>query len=170
MSGFIAVYACAAVSAFALASIAVLAPRHLFVRAGAVAAATFLLGTADFGFSDLMSRPKPVRMAFAERAAEDATVLGSTYKEGEAIYLWLQLPGVDEPRAYSLPWDAKQAEALDQAQRESKKKGHAGVVQVKRPFGQNDSDEVEKQMFYAPAQAAPPPKDRQGLGRPEPMN
>ncbi len=63
MSGFIAIYACAAVCAIALATIAVLAPRRLHVRAGAVAAASFLIGAGYFGFTDLLSRPKPVRLA-----------------------------------------------------------------------------------------------------------
>lgn len=93
MNGFIAVYACAAASAIALATIAVLAPRRLFVRAGAVAAATFLLGAGYFGFADLLSRPKPMRMAFVESSSEDATLVSSTYTEGEAIYLLLKTTG-----------------------------------------------------------------------------
>jgi hypothetical protein len=158
VSGFVAIYACAAASAIILATIAVLAPRRLFVRAGAVAAASILLGSGYFGYADLLSRPKPVRLAWADRVAEDATLLGSSYQEGEAIYLWLKLPGVDEPRAYSLPWDPAQAESIEQARRDATKNGHAGTVRVRQPFGRGDGDTAERQMFYAPAQPAPPPK------------
>ncbi len=158
MSGFVAIYACAVASAVALATIAVLAPRRLFVRAGAVVAAGLLLGAGYFGFADLLSRPKPVRLAWAEHATEEATLLGSSYEEGKAIYLWLKLPGVEEPRAYSLPWDPAQAESIEQARRDATKNGHAGTVLVRQPFGRGDGDAVERQMFYAPAQPAPPPK------------
>lgn len=162
MSGLVAIYASAAASAIALASIAVLAPRRLFVRAGAVAAAGFLLGAGYFGFADLLSRPKPVRLAFVERKAEDATLLGSSYQEGKAIYLWLKLPGVDEPRAYSLPWDPAQAESIEQARRDATKHGRAGVVRVRQPFQRGEGDAIERPMFYAPAQPPPPPKSPNG--------
>ncbi len=160
MSGFVAIYVCAAVSAIALATIAVLAPRRLLMRVGAVVATGLLLGSGYFGFADLLSRPKPVRLAWAESATVDATLLGSSYEEGEAIYLWLQLPGEGEPRAYSLPWNPNQAESLEKARREAKSKGRAGVVRVRQPFGKpGQGDAVDHQMFYAPAQPAPPPKD-----------
>ncbi len=92
----------------------------------------------------------------------DATLLGSSYEEGKAIYLWLALPGETEPRAYSLPWNAEQAESLEQARREAASKGHAGIVRVRQPFGRGGSDVVEREMFYAPARPAPPPKS--GVG------
>lgn len=162
MSGIIAIYACAATSAITLAAIAVLAPRRLLVRAGAVAAASFLLGAGYLGFADLLSRPKPARLAWAEHATEEATLLGSSFDEGKAIYLWLKLPGIDEPRAYSLPWDPAQAESIEQARREAAQNGRAGVVRMRQPFGRALGDAVEVETFYAPAQPAPPPKSAQG--------
>lgn len=159
MSGLIAIYVCGSVSAIVLAAIAVIAPRRLLVRAGAVAAAALLLASGYFSLADLLSRPKPVRLAWAERGTEEATLLGSSYEEGEAIYLWLKLPEVDEPRAYRLPWDPAQAEALEQARRKANEKGNAGVVRVRQPFGPALEELREEPMFYAPAQPAPPPKE-----------
>ena len=158
MSGLIAIYVCGAAGAIVLATIAVLAPRRFMVRVAAVGAAALLLASGYFGLVDLLSRPKPVRLAWVERGTEDATLLGSSFDEGKAIYLWLKLPNVDEPRAYNLPWDPAQAEALEQARRKANEKGNTGVVRVRTPFGPPPSDDREQPMFYAPAQAAPPPK------------
>ncbi|MGD9539164.1 MAG: hypothetical protein AB7P52_18325 [Alphaproteobacteria bacterium] len=160
MSGLIAVYVCGAASALVLAAIAVLAPRRFLVRLGAVAAAALLLVSGYFSLADLLSRPKPVRLAWAERNIEEATLLGSSLDEGKAIYVWLKLPGQDEPRAYSLPWDMAKAEALQQASRKASGKEGTGVVRARRPFGpQSEPDDASEQpMFYAPAQPAPPPK------------
>lgn len=171
MSGLIAIYACVAVSALALAAIAIAAPRRLAPRVGALAAAALLLGSGYFGLADLLSRPKPVRLAWAERAAQDAVVLASAYAEGKAIYLWLKLPNDDEPRAYSLPWSTAEAESLDQAKREATTNGRAGFVRVRQPFGEAGSgDQVEQLMFYAPAQPAPPPKSGSSSSRPSATN
>jgi len=62
------------------------------------------------GPSSLLSRPKPLRLELWQEA-DKAKVLGATMREGEAIYVWLQFPGTDEPRAITLPWDMKMAQA-----------------------------------------------------------
>lgn len=158
MSGFLAIYVCAAASALVLAGIGMFAPRRLLVRAGAVAAVAGLLASGYFAFADLLSRPKPVRLAWAEDAAEEAVVLGSALQEGKAIYLWLALPDEEEPRSYRLPWSTAKAEQLEEARRRAEEAGNSGTVMVRRPFEGESGDETPEQMFYAPAQAAPPPK------------
>jgi hypothetical protein len=45
-------------------------------------------------------------------STQDAKIIGSYLKENDGVYLWLQLPGLDEPRYYKLPWDEKVAKAL----------------------------------------------------------
>ena len=107
---------------------------------------------------------QPVRLAWVERGTEEATLLGSSLEEGKAIYLWLKLPDVDEPRAYSLPWDPAQAEALEQARRKANEEGNAGVVRVRQPFSPALEALREEPMFYAPAQPAPPPKEAESAG------
>lgn len=158
MSSLLVIYVCATASGIALAAIGILAPRRLLVRAGAAAAAAVMLASGYFALSDLLSRPKPVRLAWVESAAEEAVVLGSSLHEGKAIYLWLALPDEEEPRAYSLPWSTAKAEQLEQARRQAEDAGNAGTVKVRRPFEGQEGDEVPEAMFYAPAQAAPPPK------------
>ena len=158
MTGFLVIYVCAAASALVLAGIGIVAPRRLLVRAGAAVAVAGLLASGYFAFADLLSRPKPVRLAWAEDAADEAVVLGSALQEGKAIYLWLALPDEEEPRAYRLPWSTAKAEQLEEAKRRAGEAGNSGTVKVRRPFVDESGEEVPDQMFYAPAQAASPPK------------
>jgi hypothetical protein len=65
VTGLIAIYVCVIASTTVLALIGVLSPRRLSVRAGAALAAIALLASGYFGLADLMSRPKPVRLAWA---------------------------------------------------------------------------------------------------------
>src|SRR5882672_9100109 len=68
-----------------------------------------ILGVLFFGYSDMLGRPKSTRLEVFRASMPDAKVLGSYLKENDGVYLWLQLPGSDEPRYYKLPWDAKVA-------------------------------------------------------------
>ena len=36
-------------------------------------------------------------------------MLSSQLREGDGVYLWLQISGAVEPRSYRLPWDRKLA-------------------------------------------------------------
>jgi hypothetical protein len=55
------------------------------------------------------------------------TNIGSYLKENDGMYLWLQLPGSDEPRYYKLPWDEKAAKALQGAIGENERQHGSGV-------------------------------------------
>jgi hypothetical protein len=154
-------FALAAVLAAALASVAIWAPRRLAVRAGALGLAALFLPTAWAALGDLMSRPKPVAFAWWERAAERATVVSSQLREGHGVYLWLQLEGTVEPRAYRLPWDAKLAEQLERAREEAERNGTPLVMEL--PFER--SFDARERKFYALPQPARPEKP---LARPGP--
>jgi hypothetical protein len=158
VTGLIAIYVCVIASTTVLAIIGVLSPRRLSVRACAALAAIALLASGYFGLADLMSRPKPVRLAWAEGVIQEAEVISARLEEGEAIYLWLALDDEAEPRAYKLPWNQRQAEALQMAQREAQATGQGGTVRVRRPFASDSTDEVPERMFYAPPQSPLPPK------------
>ena len=102
-----------------LASISIWAPRRLAVKMLAVAGVALFLPAAYAGFAQLLALPKPVALEWWQANAEEATVLASSFREDEAIYLWLQLRGLAEPRAYTLPWSRDLAEQLQAAQREA---------------------------------------------------
>ncbi len=44
-------------------------------------------------------------------------------REGESLYLWLQVEGEPEPRAYRLPWDQRTAQQLQRALEEAQRNG-----------------------------------------------
>jgi hypothetical protein len=144
-----------AVLAGLMTSISIWAPRHLWLKLGAVGTAALFLPSAYGGFLHLLSRPKPVDLEWWHASAPEATVLGSTMREGEGIYLWLQLTDVVEPRAYVLPWSRDLAEQLQAAQREAERS--ESRIQMRSPFEPSLDDREPK--FYAMPQPTLPPKD-----------
>jgi hypothetical protein len=148
-------FALAAATAAVLASIAIWAPRPLHAKAGALACAALFLPLGYLGLSDLMSRPKPVELEWWLDRADEATVLGSQMREGAGLYLWLQLAGSAEPRAYRLPWDQRMAEELEKAIEQAERNGTG--VRMRLPF--EPTLDRREPKFYAAPQPALPPKD-----------
>jgi len=143
-----------------LAAISLWTPRRLAVKAAALGTAALFLPLAYASLVDLLSRPKPVSMEWWQNGAEEATVLGSLLQENEGIHLWLQLPGLAEPRAYVLPWSRETAERLQEAQRSAEQEG--GDLRMRMPF-ERSFDDLEPR-FYAQPQPALPPKDHADPG------
>jgi hypothetical protein len=81
-----------------------------------------------FGYSDMLGRPKSTRLEVLHRPDADLKVIGSYLVEGAGIYLWLQLPGVREPRYYVLPWDEETASSLQKAIQENARDHGAGIM------------------------------------------
>src|SRR5712671_2496684 len=50
-------------------------------------------------------RPTSTRLEVSTPRWPDAKVIASYLKENDGVYLWLQLPGLAEPRYDKLPWD-----------------------------------------------------------------
>ena len=140
-----------------LAAITVWSPRRLSVKVGALALSALLMASSYGGFLELLGRPKPAALEWLAQA-EEATVVGVRMREGEAIYLWLELETPSEPRAYVIPWSQKQAEQLQGAMREVDSKG--GEVRMRGPF--SNRAPTDDPRFYAEPQAAPPPKPTTG--------
>jgi hypothetical protein len=138
-----------------LALISIWSPRRLPVKLGALSTALLLIPVTYAAFASLLSRPKPVDLEWGLAAAEEATVLGSRAEEDQGIYLWLQLPESEEPRAYVIPWDRDTAEQLQEAQREAEQ--NQSGVKMRMPFERSLDDREPK--FYAMPQPALPPKD-----------
>ncbi len=71
-----------------------------------------LLGGAYLqGWVHMVISADSTGLTFAIFAAlAEATVIAASVREEEAIFLWLQIDGVDEPRAYTLPWSRRAAE------------------------------------------------------------
>ncbi len=148
-------FAMVAVLAGLVTSISIWAPRRLWLKLTALGAATLFLPIGYLSLAHLLSLPKPVALEWWLTNASSATVLGSAMRENEAIYVWLQLEQVAEPRAYALPWNRDLAEQLQTAQREAGENG--SHVQMRLPFEPTLDDREPK--FYALPQPPLPPKD-----------
>ena len=114
-----------------------------------------ILGALFFGYSDMLGRPKSTRLEVLRTGDSEAKVIGSYLLEGHGIYLWLQLPGIGEPRYYKLPWDAKVAKALQGAIAENES-GHGSGVGMGLPS--EFSLDREEPKFYALPQPKLPDK------------
>ena len=160
MESLIYLFAVAVLLASALAAISIWAPRRLWMKATAVAITALLSASAYASYVELLSKPKPVSLEWAQRHANEATVIAASLKENVAIYLWLQLEGAESPRAYALPWSQEAAEQLQQAMREAEEQGTG--VQMESPF---DTDRQPTEMvFHAAPQPAMPQKPAGGDG------
>jgi len=137
-----------------LSNIGIWSPRRLWLKLSALVAAVSFIPLGYTSLSELMSRSKPVALEWLRRELPEATLLGANMQENQAIYLWLKVPEISEPRAYTLPWNRKLAEQLQRAQREAKKNRNG--VRVRRPF--DGTDDPRERMFYAAPQQALPPK------------
>ncbi len=137
-----------------LVAISIWSPRALWVKIGALAVAALFLPATYFSLVELLSRPKPIALEWAQRDLSDATVIGADLREGKSIYLWLKVDGVEEPRSYVRPWDQRLAEQLHGARREANDKGTA--VRVRLPF--LSGQEKRRSVFYAASQPARAPK------------
>jgi len=106
------------------------------------------------GSAELLGRPKPLRLEW--RDAQKAQVLGSSMRENDAIYVWLQFGDGSEPRAYRLPWSMQTAQELQTATQE----GEASESGVQMSMSSADSglDEREPKFYAAPQPALPDKK------------
>ncbi len=137
-----------------LASISIWSRRALWIKVVALATTMLLIPTAYAGILDLLSKPKPVHLEWIAGSVEEAMVLSAAIREDEAIYLWLKIDGVGEPRYYVLPWDLGLAEELQEALREAAH-NRSGVL-MRFPF--EPSWARDDPTFYALPQPALPPK------------
>lgn len=138
-----------------LATLAIWTPRALAPKLAALGLAVLMVPTAYAGLATLLSKPKPVALEWMSDRDADATVLGAVIREGEGIYLWLQIDGNAEPRYYKLPWDQKLALQLQRAMRDADKNQNG--LRMRDPY--EPSWDRREPKFYARPQPAPPPKD-----------
>jgi hypothetical protein len=154
VTSFLIAFLSLAVMLGAFAYVAV--PAASRVRRAIIAGSfAIILGVLFFGYSDMLGRPKSTRLEVFRTSMPDAKVIGSYLKENDGIYLWLQLPGSDEPRYYKLPWDEKVAKALQSAIAENERQ-HGSGIGMGLPFER--SWDREEPKFYALPQPKLPDK------------
>jgi len=147
-------FAAAVAVAGLLGAIGIAAARRLALKGTALATTIVFLPLACASMAGLLGKPKPTELAWWLEHGSEATVLASRIEEDEAIYLWLQLPDVAEPRAFALPWNRETAEQLQAAQCEAEANGTR--LRMRLPFERSLEDRAPK--FYALPQPALPQK------------
>ena len=115
-----------------LATIAIWSQRRTPIRTLAVVLTALFVPIGYLGLSELLSQPKPMQHEWFKRNVDEATVLGVSVREDEAIYLWLRLDDSLEPRYYVLPWQQQLAEKLQNLVDEAIRDGAA--VTISDPF------------------------------------
>ena len=133
------VFAAAIGIAAVLSSIAIWAPRDTKIRVLALAVMTLFMPLAYVQLTGLLSKPKPIEFAWLERDVERAEILSVSFDEGKAIYIWLRLDGMIEPRFYKLPWRQQDAEDLEDAMTQATRT-RGGLV-IKNPFSKRSLEE-----------------------------
>jgi hypothetical protein len=167
MNELFLVFAATVLLATLLANIGIWAPRRLWLRLSALLIAALFIPLAYASAASLLSRPKPTSLEWVRGQAAEATVIGSSVQEGVAIYVWLQMAGSPEPRAYTIPWNQDLAQQLQDARAEAQNNGTG--LQMRLPF--EKSWDTREPKFYAMPQPqlpqkAPPPPPSQRLQHP----
>lgn len=139
-----------------LASLAAWAPRRAWVRFSALIVTLLIVPLGFLQVTELLSRPKPVKYEWLRRNVNKVTVLSVSFDEGTAIYLWLRLEGDIKPRYYSLPWQNKLAENIEEALEESVAQN--GELVLRDFFSKDTFDELGKLNLEIVPPPAPPQK------------
>lgn len=153
MSPLAPIFVGLATAAAGLAWIAVWAPRRPAVKLAALGLTGLLMPLGYLALTDLSGRPKPVRDEWLAARTAEAEVLAFALQEGEAIYLWLRLPAIAEPRAYRLPWSLPLARQLRDGQEAAQRAGTGLAMRL--PF-EPSLDDREPRVYPLPQPAAPP--------------
>lgn len=123
-----------------LATIAIWAPRRALLRGAAVVLLAAFVPLSYLVYTEVLSKPKPISHEWWRRHVESATLLGTSLDEGRAIYVWLRLEGVSEPRYYVLPWRQALAERLQQATDDAIASN--GRIEIRDPFAKRAEEEL----------------------------
>lgn len=122
------------------AAIAIWSPRMTWIRISAVVITALFIPIGYVTLTQILSKPKPIAFTWFETNVNRALVLGVSFDEGKAIYLWLRLEGSKAPSYYVLPWRQKDAELLEDTLHAAINK-RAKVVMT-RPFSRKNYMEL----------------------------
>jgi hypothetical protein len=101
------------------------------------------------GMMHALSRPRPLYIT----SSTEAEVFAYAIREPESIYLWLKLPGVNEPRSFVIPYTLEKAKELKGATDAARETGRNA-----RMLPPEDGDPTEP-VFHPPPPPAHRPKE-----------
>lgn len=137
-----------------MAWVTVFSQKQLWYRWCAVLVSISLMVGVPLSMYELLSRPKEVSKEMFQNP-EEVELLSYYADQGVALYLWILMPGIEEPRYYVIPWEdgGKELErGIGQAQES------AGEQPILIPHLFEPSLETDKTPYPRP-QEAPPQKE-----------
>ncbi len=139
-----------------LATIAIWSQRRASVRTLAVVLTGLFIPIGYLTVTELLSQPKPMQHEWFKRHVDEATLLGVSVRENQAIYLWLRLDDSLEPRYYVLPWQQQLAEKLQNLIDEAIREGAS--VTISNPFSRKSFDDLGSMNMHIVRPPQPPMK------------
>ena len=79
----------------------------------------------------------------------EVVLLHASWEEEVALYILVEIPGVEEPRLYILPWSREEAERFQQAIEEGEEKDEE--VKIGNPFFNADEEDRERLIYTSTA-------------------
>ena len=98
---------------------------------------------------ELLSRPKPAHMELFYKDIPEVILLHASWEEDVALYILVEIPGLDEPRLYVLPWNREEAEKFQQAMEEGEDKDEE--VRIGNRFYNAAGEDRERLIYTTPA-------------------
>ena len=148
--------------ALVLALNAVFLPSSSMRRLGSTAAFLGVLAITFVAYTELLGRPRPDTWTFWHTQSAQSVVLYAGLKEGQAIYLYVQLPNEDKPLSIELPWNEEVANKLQEAINGNERDG--GEIMMDFPFQRSWEDRLPPNIYNRP-----PPKPADKLEPDEPL-
>ncbi len=142
-------YGAITIFAVILISIAIWSRRPFKWRLSAFIVGALLVTILYSTIIELLSRPKPSHLELFYKDVEEVILLHASWQEDKAIYILVEIPNVEEPRLYILPWDRKEAEKFEQAIEEGEENNEE--VKIGNPFFNSDEENRERLIYTTPA-------------------
>ena len=146
-----------------LATLAIWAPRKPLIRFIALGVTVLFIPIAYLQLSEMLARPKPIAFEWFRRNVEQAQLLGASFDEGRAIYLWLRVDQDVEPRFYVMPWRQEVAEKLEDVI-DNALRNNSTII-LKKPFIRKFMEDLGDLN----ANIVPPPLPPQKMPTPPPQ-
>lgn len=135
------------------------ARRGRLFRWGAILLGLAVIAASYPVLGGLLSRPRDQTEEWFHRDAKEALVSGVYVDEGVALYLYLMIPGVNEPRSYRFPWSEETRELAESIQGAlESEEGQAGGVIIDLPFQPSLERDRPLTAHPAPQPMLPPKK------------
>lgn len=123
-----------------IAWVAVVSAGRTWRKAAAVLALLALIPAGYLATTELLGRPKPASIAVLEAFMEYRKVIAYDVHEGEAIFLWFDMGGGEEPRVFAFPYDKRTVSELQDAAERAESLASDLMARLERSEGRARTD------------------------------